>query len=136
MIIVLAIVLPLISVLGLWLKRRHDRKQDIPRTGFNAGITSHVGTEGKTADPIPAAIGTEAVHPAHTGRDSPARTREAFMPYGYGYNRSESAMGKVAATDTTTTSYQAHDTPDVENARHGKEESNPVSAREPIQPNS
>ena len=30
---------------------------------------------------------------ADAGRDSPARTRDAFMPYGYGYSRSESRMG-------------------------------------------
>lgn len=27
-----------------------------------------------------------------SGRNSPARTREAFMPYGYGYTKSESRL--------------------------------------------
>jgi high-affinity Fe2+/Pb2+ permease len=44
MVIILAIAFPLIAWGAVWLKRRHDRKQDQINTGFNAGITGR-GTD-------------------------------------------------------------------------------------------
>lgn len=91
MVIVLAIGFSLLAWLLMWLKRRHDRKQDIVKGGFNAGVTERStpatgGNEEKNASSL-------VVTPMHgSGRNSPARTREAFMPYGYGYARSESRL--------------------------------------------
>lgn len=88
MIIVIAIGLCILGFGGRWLKKRHDRKQDRTRQGFNTGITSRSApvdddkAGGSSSD-------SAAAFEAGGGRDSPARTREAFMPYGYGYTRSE-----------------------------------------------
>lgn len=90
MIIVIALGLLILGFGGRWLKKRHDRKRDQNRLGFNAGITSRsapvtedkAGVSGGTA-------GAAALGPGSIA-DSPARTRDAFMPYGYGYTRSES----------------------------------------------
>jgi hypothetical protein len=84
MVIVLAIALSLIAILATWLKKRHDRKRDLPNTSFNEGITT------RTAPTDPAL--TEKAGTSPSGRNSPARTREAFMPYGYNYTRSESRL--------------------------------------------
>ncbi|CAK4034416.1 Hypothetical predicted protein [Lecanosticta acicola] len=95
MLIVLAIAFPIMGFLAAWLKRRHDRKQDQIREGFNAGITSRsagpMGNhENNSSAVAPAAVG-------ESGQSSPKRTRDAFMPYGYGYNRSESRFGSKQA---------------------------------------
>ncbi len=87
MIIVLAVGLLILGFGGRWLKKRHDRKQDRITGGFNSGITDP--TRFARSNPSMAQAA-----PAHmSGRDSPMRTREAFMPYGYGYARSESQLG-------------------------------------------
>ncbi|WPG99041.1 Hypothetical protein R9X50_00184600 [Acrodontium crateriforme] len=97
MLIVLFVGLLAFALIAFWLKRRHDRKKDLIRHGFNAGITSRSG-------PKPTAPPLDTSHANHSqkmvaanigggnGRNSPARTREAFMPYGYGYARSESRL--------------------------------------------
>ncbi|KAL1584840.1 hypothetical protein WHR41_06627 [Cladosporium halotolerans] len=90
MLIVLAIALSLIAILGTWLKKRHDRKRDQINTSFNEGITTrsapqNPGEKSETLAP-PAA---PAFTSKSAGRNSPARTREAFMPYGYNYTRSD-----------------------------------------------
>lgn len=90
MCIVLAILLPLIAWLGIWLKRRHDRKRDQISGGFNAGITQR---SAPMSDPNLNASGIAGSGIIDgSGRNSPARTRDAFMPYGYGYSRSESRL--------------------------------------------
>lgn len=90
MVIVLAVGFSLLAWLLTWLKRRHERKQDrIPSGGFNAGITER-------SPPMEHKNLSSTVVPLHGGggrSDSPARTREAFMPYGYGYARSETRVG-------------------------------------------
>jgi len=76
-----------------------------PREGFNAGITTRsalmpaVGgrADDGTGDSSYMSTANSRVMAAGTlesgsGRNSPARTREAFMPYGYGYARSESRL--------------------------------------------
>ncbi|KAK4500544.1 hypothetical protein PRZ48_008733 [Zasmidium cellare] len=96
MLIVLVICLPLIAWLALWLKRRHDRKQDQMNGGFNQGITQRA--PGPMSDPhmnMSGGAGSAAID--GSGRNSPARTRDAFMPYGYGYNHSESRLGSKQA---------------------------------------
>lgn len=90
MIIVLALGLTILGVGGRWLKKRHDRKQDRINGGFNTGITErNQEMSGPNNGPSSSFVGGE--QPAG-GRDSPMRTREAFMPYGYGYTRSESRL--------------------------------------------
>jgi hypothetical protein len=90
MIIVLAIGLTILGVGGRWLKKRHDRKQDRISGGFNSGITErNPQMSGPNNGPDSSFVGD--VEPTG-GRDSPMRTREAFMPYGYGYTRSESRL--------------------------------------------
>lgn len=102
MVIVIVVGLVLLSIVGVFLKRRHDRKADRIRGGFNEGITTRsapmsvVSGVGDAAPEsrhigdtqIPAAGPSEQIG----GRDSPVRTREAFMPYGYAYTRSESRL--------------------------------------------
>jgi hypothetical protein len=98
MVIVLAIALSIIAILATWLKKRHDRKRDLPNTSFNEGITTRTaptdpaltekaGTSSRSVVPTAPAFNTSP-----SGRNSPARTREAFMPYGYNYTRSESRL--------------------------------------------
>ena len=87
MIIVLFVGLLVLGFGGRWLKKRHDRKQDRINESFNAGITTR-GPQMSGADNVHDS--TPAV--ANDGRNSPSRTREAFMPYGYGYTRSESRL--------------------------------------------
>lgn len=104
MVIVLAIGLSLLAWLFIWLKRRHDRKLDKVTGGFNTGITEQSAGAG-AAGPLGGVLaekngsGTVGTTPSivergGSGRNSPAqRSREAFMPYGYGYTNSESRVG-------------------------------------------
>jgi len=95
MVIVLAIALSIIAILATWFKKRHDRKRDLPNTSFNEGITTRTAptdpaltekTAASSRSVVPAA---PAFNSSPSGRNSPARTRDAFMPYGYNYTRSE-----------------------------------------------
>ena len=99
MIIVLFFGLLGLALLGLWWKRRHQRKQDQITGGFNSGITErappmssnpHVNDSSMLSA---SNVNDAAAHDHNGGRDSPVRTRDAFMPYGYGYTRSESRLG-------------------------------------------
>jgi hypothetical protein len=97
MLIVLAICLPALAVLATWLKRRHDRKQDRMYGGFNAGITERSAPMTQHSPKLggdPSRAGSAAVTDAAEGSRSasPTRTRESFMPYGYGYARSDSRV--------------------------------------------
>ena len=96
MIIVVAIGLLILGFGGRWLKKRHDRKQDRLSGNFNAGITTRgppmASNDANTSHVTAAAGNIDAA----SGRDSPSRTRDAFMPYGYGYTRSESKLGSHA----------------------------------------
>jgi hypothetical protein len=87
MVIVLAIALSIIAILATWLKKRHDRKRDSPNT--RTAPTDPALTE-KSRSAAPAAPAFTSSSPS--GRNSPARTRSAFMPYGYNYTRSESRL--------------------------------------------
>ncbi|EME38192.1 hypothetical protein DOTSEDRAFT_92651 [Dothistroma septosporum NZE10] len=90
MLIVLAILLPVIGFGAVWLKNRHERKMDQIRGGFNAGITERTGP---MKDPGANQSGSVAAGGfSGSGRNTPTRTRDAFMPYGYGYSRSESRL--------------------------------------------
>lgn len=95
MLIVLAISLSLIAILGTWLKKRHDRKRDQINTSFNEGITTRSAPNHNSSEkgdgPSQASV-VPVFNPPTNGRDSPVRTREAFMPYGYNYTRSESRL--------------------------------------------
>ncbi|KAK1083718.1 hypothetical protein LTR33_003093 [Friedmanniomyces endolithicus] len=88
MLIVLFAALLLLALLATCLKRRHDRKADQIREGFNTGITTRsTGTAPMSVVPASANTTTQdmsALGPSGSGRNSPARTREAFMPYGGG----------------------------------------------------
>lgn len=95
MLIALLVGLLLLALLAVLLKRRHDRRMDVVSTGFNEGITTR--TTGSAH-----ALASADPFPAHgSGRDSPARTREAFMPYGYGYTRSESRLASTSNLGAT-----------------------------------
>jgi hypothetical protein len=104
MVIVLAIALSIIAVLATWLKKRHYRKRDEPNTSFNEGITTRTAPSepklGHTEKPE-ASGSLPPVAPAFNaspnGRNSPIRTRDAFMPYGYNYTRSESRLASGAS---------------------------------------
>ena len=96
MLIALFVGLLLLALIAVFFKRRYDRKQDQIKSGFNAGITSR-------SAPMPPSTGdmsyandsqemAGALGPSHDGRESLARTRDSFMPYGYGYTRSESRL--------------------------------------------
>lgn len=95
MIIVIAIGLVALGFGGRWLKKRHDRKRDQNSHAFNAGITSRSArvADDKAADSS-ASDKTTPFLPAASG-NSPARTRENFMPYGYGYTRGGSRNGEA-----------------------------------------
>ena len=98
MIIVLAVGLTLLGLGGRWWKRRHDRKRDALTSSFNAGITTRsappppppAAAMSQTHTPEPVVYGNIRDGEASGSASSPARTREAYMPYGYGYTRSES----------------------------------------------
>lgn len=94
MLVILAIAFGLLIWLLIWLKRRHERRQDAAPSAFNEGITMRTATMDSTTQPV-------AMQPS-SGRDSPMRTRDAFMPYGYGYSRSESRLeSRSNVIDTT-----------------------------------
>lgn len=104
MVIVLAIALAAIAILATWLKKRHYRKRDEPNTSFNEGITTRAAPSdpklGQAEKPegsgsVPPVAPTYNISP--NGRNSPIRTREAFMPYGYNYTRSESRLASGAS---------------------------------------
>ncbi|KAK1074937.1 hypothetical protein LTR12_006342 [Friedmanniomyces endolithicus] len=103
MLIVLFAALLLLALLATCLKRRHDRKADQIREGFNTGITTRsTGTAPMSVVPASANTTTadmSAIGPSGSGRNSPARTREAFMPYGYAYTRSESRLAAAERGD-------------------------------------
>ncbi|EME80510.1 uncharacterized protein MYCFIDRAFT_86910 [Pseudocercospora fijiensis CIRAD86] len=108
MLIVLAILLPLLGWGAHYLKRRHDRKVDRMSGGFNAGITERAAPMSKEgfndSDMVAAAAAAAASSSGRPG--SPARTRDQFMPYGYGYTHSDSRTGVARGG-----------TPDVEKER-------------------
>lgn len=94
MVIVVGVGLLILGFGGRWLKKRHDRKKDRMSASFNAGITTRgtpMAASNVNDSHISAADGS--------GRNSPSRTRDAFMPYGYGYTRSESRLGSYNNTD-------------------------------------
>ncbi|KAM0703095.1 hypothetical protein Q7P35_009793 [Cladosporium inversicolor] len=104
MVIVLAIALAAIAILAMWLKKRHYRKRDDPNTSFNEGITTRTAPSDPKlgqAEKPEASAHVPPVAPAYNispnGRNSPIRTREAFMPYGYNYTRSESRLASGAS---------------------------------------
>jgi hypothetical protein len=104
MVIVLAIALAFIAILATWLKKRHYRKRDEPNTSFNEGITTRTAPLDPKlgqAEKPEASGSVPPVAPAYkispNGRNSPMRTREAFMPYGYNYARSESRLASGAS---------------------------------------
>jgi hypothetical protein len=101
MLIILAIAFPTIAAVAVWAKRRHDRKRDQITEGFNAGITTRQPPMGHLDDRSRAAGGGPVAAAAMegSGRDTPTRTRDAFMPYGYGYSHSESQLGSKGAVD-------------------------------------
>lgn len=102
MVIVIFVGLVVLAIVGIVLKHRHDRKADQIRGGFNEGITTRsapmtaVGGVGNMAPESShidhTQMTTAGPSEAPSGRDSPVRTREAFMPYGYAYTRSESRL--------------------------------------------
>lgn len=90
MLIVLFVALLLLALLATWLKRRHDRKADQIREGFNTGITT------RSAPPPPPTDGaidstymtggvgsTSQVMGGGSGRNTPSRARDGLAPYGY-----------------------------------------------------
>jgi hypothetical protein len=104
MVIVLAIALTLVAILATWLKKRHDRKRDEPNTSFNEGITTRTAPSDPKlgqAEKPEASSSMPPVAPAFNispnGRNGPIRTRDAFMPYGYNYTRSESRLASGAS---------------------------------------
>lgn len=137
MLILLFILLLALAALLVWLKRRHEHKLDDPNLSFNAGITSRSmpmiqtttppyaaspyagGGNGKTAATVSsigvlesgAGVGVAGNmgNRSGSGRNSPARTREAFMPYGYGYARSESRLASASNGKLASGGQQARD---------------------------
>lgn len=150
MLIVLFIGLLIIGLVAGWLKHRHDRKRDQIRGGFNEGITSrpvnHRDGHGREKAGMGYAAGNAANNSSFlsmngsshvmtappatglepgSGRNSPARTREAFMPYGYGYTRSESRLGSRTDVDQSGTGERPsplpkEETPTAEMEKGGK----------------
>lgn len=106
----LAIALIVLGFGGRWLKRRHDRKKDQITGGFNSGITTRSAP--MTNDKANASVGV--LEPG-SGRNTPSRSRDAFMPYGYGYARSESQIGPTRggtpANEMEKGNAMAEDTP-------------------------
>ncbi|KAI6914712.1 hypothetical protein KC318_g4355 [Hortaea werneckii] len=146
MLIVLFIGLLIIGLVAGWLKRRHDRKRDQIRGGFNEGITSrpvhHHHGDGREKAGMGYAAGNAANNSSFlgmngsshimtapqatglepgSGRNSPARTHEAFMPYGYGYTRSESRLGSTTDVDQSGASGTRSPLPKKETPTAGME---------------
>ncbi|KAK4553252.1 hypothetical protein LTR86_009552 [Recurvomyces mirabilis] len=96
MLIALFVGLLLLALIAVFIKRRYDRKQDQIKEGFNAGITHRSAPMPPSAGDMSYANDSQvmagALGPSGDGRDSPARTRDSHMPYGYGYTRSESRL--------------------------------------------
>ncbi|KAK3723870.1 hypothetical protein LTR37_001354 [Vermiconidia calcicola] len=92
MVIILAVGLTILGFGGRWLKKRHDRKQDRINGGFNEGITTRGPPMSSANNVHDSAVTVGGDVDPSNGRNSPSRTREAFMPYGYGYTRSESRL--------------------------------------------
>ncbi|OQN96637.1 hypothetical protein B0A48_17277 [Cryoendolithus antarcticus] len=128
MLILLFVLLLLIALIAVWWKRRHDRKQDLVTSSFNPGITSrsvprpaqgpemgeaqhHASGSMLGFDGTSAAGGTgggtlggaAAGAVGGSGRHTPTRTRDAYMPYGYGYARSESRPASQSYVDQSDT---------------------------------
>ena len=122
MLIVIAFGLLAIALLGLWWKKRHQRKQDQIREGFNSGITTR-GAPMQASNPNESSImsGPGMTETPGSGRDSPVRTREAFMPYGHGYARSESRLASYN-TNGRSSPLARGGTPvnELEKANHGE----------------
>lgn len=100
MIVVIVLGCALLALLAVYLKRRHDRKRDQAPAVFNEGITSRSlpaqtrdGGVGEMSYVNDSSIRVAEGLEAGSGRNTPTRTRDAFMPYGYGYSRSESRLG-------------------------------------------
>lgn len=83
---------------GRWLKQRHDRKKDRMSEGFNTGITTRAAPMAANGVNDSYVSGAADMDP-NSGRDSPSRTRDAFMPYGYGYTRSDSRLASYNNND-------------------------------------
>ncbi|TKA73061.1 hypothetical protein B0A55_09495 [Friedmanniomyces simplex] len=93
MLIILFVALLLLALLATYLKRRHDRRADQIREGFNTGITTRSApmtmatAPADTAQDATDASGGGGMGPSGygSGRNSPAphRAREAVMPYSY-----------------------------------------------------
>lgn len=104
MLIVLFIGLLGLALLAIWLKKRHERKQDQIKSSFNEGITTRsapatLDSPMKQVEPTVSGPYAQSGSVLESGRNSPARTRDAFMPYGYGYARSESRLGNNLPED-------------------------------------
>lgn len=98
MVIVLVVALSLLGFGARWIKKRYDRKHDQNLKPFNAGVTTR--SVAVTDDKFDNSLSSAATFVQSSNVDSPARTREAFMPYGYGYTRSESRNGGGAEDST------------------------------------
>lgn len=97
MVIVIVFGFLLVALIGVLLKRRYERKRDLPTTSFNEGITTR-------ATPAPDSTRSRNVasggYETGEARDTPSRTREAFMPYGYSYSRSENRLASRSGART------------------------------------
>ncbi|KAF2720038.1 hypothetical protein K431DRAFT_227400 [Polychaeton citri CBS 116435] len=114
MLIALAVGLSLIGIGAVWYKKRRQRRADRINGSFNQGITSRSNNQnygGEMNGPYGPDAGGKGIASGSlvevndSGKDSPMRTRDAFMPYGYGYTRSESRLasrGNVAAASPGT----------------------------------
>lgn len=112
MLIVLAIGLLTFALVAMWLKARHERRGDHIKGSSNSGITTQrlpdmadakggmgsISVLETTFTNTTADTSTGRIDPA-SGRNSPVRTRDAFMPYGYGYSRSESRLASNSGDD-------------------------------------
>lgn len=128
MVIVILVAFLLIALLGLWLKRRHDRKQDLITSGFNAGITTRTTPMSTSKSRNIMSGGYET----GSGRDTPNRTREVFMPYGNSYSRSESRLARGTPRGATPVNELEKE---VGMTRKGKEpQVNEASAEGPESP--
>lgn len=107
MVIVLIFGLIALAFLLRFLRNRHRRKRDQINTGFNSGITTRAAPSGPAAYPTAAGhvndsfVSGAPSGPAESTADASVRTRDAFMPYGYGYTRSESRLGYQADRGST-----------------------------------
>lgn len=119
MVIVLFFGLLGLALLGLWLKKRHYRRQDQITGGFNSGITERAPPMSSNPAVNNASNPNVADPNVNSGRDSPVRTRDAFMPYGYGYARSESRLGSQPEIGRAASPLARGETPVNEMERGG-----------------